>query len=60
MKSWQEVRVAHILDTLHMTDIWLSESYLPLLEERSDLVLTGQSGPFRFDVSGNLVSPWNT
>lgn len=60
MKSWQEVRVAHILDTLHMTDIWLSESYLPLLEERSDLVLTGQSGPFRFDVSGNLISPWNT
>lgn len=57
-KSWREVYVAHILDTLHMTELYLSESYLPLLKESNDLEAIGQGEHFRFDTEGNLVAPW--
>lgn len=57
-KKPQDVRVVHILDTLHMTEIQISENYLPELSDRSDIEVLGQGEPFRFTSEGALLSVW--
>ena len=58
-KKPQDVRVVHILDTLHMTEIQISEKYLPELSDRSDIEVLDQGEPFRFTSEGTLLSVWD-
>jgi len=52
------VKVVHIKDTLHMTEIRVSENYLPDLAGRPDIEVLDQGHPFAFDARGKLLSPW--
>lgn len=56
--SVEEVKVVHIKDTLHMTEIRVSENYLPLLSGRPDIEVLDQGHPFSYDGRGKLISPW--
>lgn len=52
--SIDQVRVVQILDTLHMTDIAVSENYLPQLQGRSEIEIAGVGTPMHFDADGRL------
>lgn len=49
-----DARIIRITDTLHVTDIWVSENMLPELEGRSDIRIMGEAEPWAFDSEGNL------
>lgn len=47
-------RIIRISDTLHVTDILVSENMLPELETRDDIRILGKPEPWNFDAEGNL------
>ena len=50
----KHARIIRIPDTLHVTDIWVSESMLPEIEGRDDIKILGQPEEWPFDAFGNL------
>jgi hypothetical protein len=52
----QNTRIVHILDTLRLEEMYVSEVMLPEVEKRKDISLMGSPGPMKFDDKGNLVS----
>jgi len=49
-------RIVHILDTLRLEEIYVSEVMLPDVSKRKDLSVIGSPGPIKFDTKGNLFS----
>lgn len=47
-------RVIRILNTLHLEEVDISESFLPEIEGRPDLEIIGRPEPLSFDEQGNL------
>jgi len=52
----QNARIVHILDTLRLEEMYVSEVMLPEVEKRKDISPIGSPGPMKFDDKGNLVS----
>lgn len=52
----QDARIVHILDTLRLEELYVSESMLSEIEKRTDLSVTAPPRPLKFDDKGNLVS----
>ena len=48
--------IVHILDTLRLEEMYVSEGMLPKVEKRKDLSVIGPPRPIKFDAKGNLVS----
>ena len=53
-----DVKVVHIQDTLHMTEIRVSENYLPSIVGCPAIEVLDQGHPFAFDDRGKLVYTW--
>ncbi len=51
-------RVMRIPNTLHLRDVFISESLLPELVGRKDVEILGQPESMRFDAAGKLISPY--
>jgi Lactate racemase N-terminal domain len=49
-------RIVHILDTLRLEEMYVSESMLADVEKRKNLSVIGSPGPLKFDAKGNLIS----
>jgi hypothetical protein len=56
----QNARIVHILDTLRLEDMYVSEIMLPEIEKRKDISVNGAPGPMKFDKKRNLVSKFRT
>ena len=52
----QHTRIVHILDTLRLEELYVSEVMVPEVEKRKDISVIGSPGPMKFDYKGNLVS----
>jgi hypothetical protein len=52
----QNARIVHILDTLRLEEMYVSEVMLPDVEKMKCLSVNGVPGPMKFDGNGNLVS----
>ena len=52
----QNARIVHILDTLRLEEMYVSEVMLPEVEKRKDSSPVGSPGQMKFDDKGNLVS----
>jgi len=52
----QNARVVHILDTLRLEEMDVSEVMLAEIENRKDISVIGSVGSMKFDDKGNLVS----
>ena len=52
----QNARIVHILDTLRLEEMYVSEVMLPEIEKSKDISVIGSPGPMKFDAKGNLVS----
>ena len=52
----QNARVVHILDTLRLEEMYVSEVMLAEIENRKDISVIGSVGSMKFDDKGNLVS----
>ena len=52
----QSARIVHILDTLRLEEMYVSEVMLSEVENRKDMSVIGSAGPMKFDDKGNLVS----
>lgn len=52
--SLNSARLVRIPDTLHISEILVSENMLPEIEQRPDLTVLGQAEPWSFDEQGNL------
>ncbi len=52
----QNARIVHILDTLRLEEMYVSEVMLAEVENRKDISVIGSPGPMKFDDKGNLVS----
>jgi len=52
----QNARIVHILDTLRLEEMYVSEAMLPDVEKKKGLSVNGAPGPMKFDDKGNLVS----
>ena len=52
----QNTRIVHILDTLRLEEMYVSEVMLPEVEKRKDISVIGSPGPMKFNDKGNLVS----
>jgi hypothetical protein len=52
----QNARIVHILDTLRLEEMYVSEVMLPEVEKRKDISPIGSPGPMKFNDKGNLVS----
>jgi len=52
----QHTRMVHILDTLRLEEMYVSEVMLPEVENRKDISVNGAPGPMKFDAKGNLIS----
>jgi len=52
----QHARIVHILDTLRLEEMYVSEVMLPEIEKSKDISVIGSPGPMKFDAKGNLVS----
>ena len=52
----QNARIVHILDTLRLEEMYVSEVMLPAIENRKDISVMGSVGSMKFDDKGNLVS----
>lgn len=55
LKSAEELRVVQITDTLHLSEILVSEAYLPEISGRKDLEVLTAAEPLEFDVNRNLL-----
>lgn len=51
----ETARVIRVRNTLALGEVQISETYLPLLRKRKDLVLISEPSELQFDRSGNLV-----
>lgn len=51
----EEARIVRIKDTLHLSELWVSENILKDLEGDSRFSITNEKRPFTFDVEGNLT-----
>jgi len=49
-------RIVHILDTLRLEEMYVSEVMLSEVQKRKDLSVNGSPGPLKFNVKGNLIS----
>lgn len=49
-------RIVHILDTLRLEEMYVSEAMVAEVENRKDISVTGSPVPMKFDKKGNLVS----
>ncbi|MDA8227292.1 MAG: lactate racemase domain-containing protein [Desulfitobacterium hafniense] len=54
----EQAKVIWIQDTLALTEVYVSEVYLPEVQDNPGLQLLGQPEGLSFDSSGNLVSKW--
>ncbi len=52
----QNSRIVHILDTLRLEEMYVSEVMLAEVQKRKDISVNGSPGPMKFDAEGNLVS----
>jgi hypothetical protein len=52
----QDARIVHILDTLRLEEMYVSEAMLPDVEKKKGLSVNGTPGPMKFDGKGNLIS----
>mgnify|MGYP001817450108 CR=1 FL=1 len=52
----QDARIVHILDTLRLEEMYVSEAMLPDVEKKKGLSVNGKPGPMKFDGKGNLIS----
>ena len=52
----QNARIVHILDTLRLEEMYVSEIMLPDVEKTKNISANGAPGPMKFDRNGNLVS----
>lgn len=50
----RDVKIVRILDTLHLSDIQVSENYLPLVQQDPHIELNGESS-LSFDMDGRLL-----
>lgn len=50
-----KAKVVRIYDTLHLSEIYISESLLPIAQENKNITILGNPKPFTFDSEGNLV-----
>ncbi len=55
MVTPETIKVVRVKNTKKLYSIWLSESYLPEIRGRDDVVVKGDAQPFRFDGDGNLT-----
>ncbi|KKM10013.1 hypothetical protein SY88_15260 [Clostridiales bacterium PH28_bin88] len=51
----EEARLIRIKDTLSLTEVLVSEAFLPQLKGRPDLELIGRPESFRFDIANNII-----
>ena len=49
-----DARIIRIPDTLHVTDIMVSENMLPEILQRNDMKVLGEPEEWPFDENGNL------
>ena len=47
-------KIVHISNTLHLSEVLVSEAYLPELQQRSDLSVLSGPTEMDFDADGNL------
>ena len=47
-------KIVHISDTLHLSEVLVSEAYLPELQKRPDLTILSGPADMAFDADGNL------
>jgi hypothetical protein len=52
----QNTRIVHILDTLRLEEMYVSEVMLPEVQKRKDISVNGSPRPIKFDTKGNLIS----
>ncbi len=52
----QHTRIVHILDTLRLEELYVSEVMLPEVEKNKDISVNGSPVPMKFDAKGNLIS----
>jgi hypothetical protein len=52
----QHTRIVHILDTLMLEELYVSEVMLPEVEKNKDISVNGSPVPMKFDAKGNLIS----
>ena len=52
----QNTRIVHILDTLRLEEMYVSEIMLPEVEKRENISVNGTPIPMKFDAKGNLIS----
>ena len=52
----QNARIVHILDTLRLEEMYVSEAMLAEVETRKDMSVIGSVGSMKFNDKGNLVS----
>ncbi|RMG37416.1 MAG: DUF2088 domain-containing protein [Planctomycetota bacterium] len=48
-------RVMHITDTLHLSELLISEAYMPEVQRRDDLEVIREPQPMQFDERGDLL-----
>ncbi len=56
--DFNRARVVHILDTLHMETIEVSEAYLDELAGNPEVEILGDPQPMEFDEEGFLIAHW--
>ena len=52
----QNTRIVHILDTLRLEEMYVSEALLADVDKTKNISANGAPGPMKFDRNGNLVS----
>ena len=52
----QNSRIVHILDTLRLEEMYVSEVMLAEVQKSKDISVNGTPAPMKFDAEGNLVS----
>jgi hypothetical protein len=51
----KDAKVIHIADTLHLSEVLVSEAYLPQVKNRPDLTILSGPDEMSFDAHGNLL-----
>ena len=54
LKSAEQLRLIHISDTLHLSELLVSEAYLPEFEGREELEIVSGPDPLLLESDGNL------
>ena len=50
-----DVELMQISNTLHLSELYLSQTYLPRMEGRTDLEILSDPDEMEFDTEGNLL-----